>query len=189
MTTFHLKTALEVAAEFVARVPAPKFEGLKDLLIVKPLEQKWGVVFMAETAEGLTVHEGARIDDSDAHDAFLGVVVATGRGDRVAKIRCKACGADSQRIIDKLGGGRPGVAGKGFGKCGAYLPLHACRCDSREFEVTGYDYLPFETKRGDVIVMPRRPTAPGGEFELVLDGEKYVAFFEEQFAYSVVEAA
>lgn len=181
MTNFHVATALKSAAEFVARVPAPQFQGLKDLLIVKPLDQKYGIIFMAETAEGLTVHEGARADDSDAGDAFLGVVAATGRGDRVVKIRCKACGADSQRILDKILPTRPGVNdGRRYARC---------VCGGERWDVTGYDHLPFEVKRGDVIVMPRRPTAPGCEFELTLEGEKYVAFFEEQFAYSVVEAA
>ncbi len=44
-------------------------------------------------------------------------------------------------------------------------------------------------KRGDIVVCPRRPSSPGGEFELELEGEKYVAFFEEQFAYALMEPA
>jgi hypothetical protein len=179
MTNFHTDTAIRAAADFIARVPAPKFSGLKDMLIVKPLDQKYGMIVMPETAESLTVHEPGA-----GEDAFLGVVALTGRGDRAVRIRCDECGAESRRILDRLLPSRQGLHdGHSYGEC---------QCGSNKglaWTVIGYDRLPFEVKRGDVIVMPRRPTAPGGEFELELEGEKYVAFYEEQFAYAVVEAA
>lgn len=46
---------------------------------------------------------------------------------------------------------------------------------------------PMQTKVGDRVVFPRRPSMPGGEFELKIDGEMYVMFHEQQFCFAVIE--
>ncbi len=46
---------------------------------------------------------------------------------------------------------------------------------------------PLLTKVGDRVVFPRRPSAPGGDPDIIIDGEMYLIFHEEQFAYAVVK--
>jgi hypothetical protein len=44
------------------------------------------------------------------------------------------------------------------------------------------------TKVGDRVLFPRRPNTPGGEFSVMIEGEKYMMFNEEQSAFAVIEA-
>ncbi len=46
---------------------------------------------------------------------------------------------------------------------------------------------PMLTKVGDRVVYPRRPSMPGGEFSITIDGEMYVMFHEQQFAFAVID--
>ncbi len=176
MTNFHLDTALKTAAEFIARVPEPKFRPLKDLVVVKPLDQKYGIVLMASTVEGLTVQE-----PGDGNDAFLAVVVTTGIGDRLIHYRCLQCGAPEKRSYESLGEIRAGHGRyrRGLRECGS--------CGADSWEKTGESRIPMELKRGDVIACPRRPHGPAGEMQMALEGEEYIAFFEEQFAFAQIE--
>jgi hypothetical protein len=40
---------------------------------------------------------------------------------------------------------------------------------------------------GDRVVFPRRPSSPGGEFSVKIDGEMYMMFNEEQSALAVID--
>ncbi len=44
------------------------------------------------------------------------------------------------------------------------------------------------TKVGDRVLFPRRPSSPGGEFSVQIEGEMYILMHEEQSAFAVVEA-
>lgn len=46
---------------------------------------------------------------------------------------------------------------------------------------------PMLTKIGDRVVYPRRPSSPGGEFSVKIDGEMYLIFNEQQNAFAVIE--
>jgi hypothetical protein len=144
---------------------------LDDMILAKPLDTYSAVLFLPRC-------DAIRADrPGDSGDTFLAEVVAVGPGDRLIHGKCRSCGAEKRFLLNRRN--------SGFGECGA--------CGSREWEQTGESRVPMHTAPGDVILVPRRPTSRNGvevngDCALMLDGERYLLFNEEQFALAKVEA-
>jgi len=150
---------------------AVNFRPLGDMILVKPDH-------VADRIGSIVIPQGvlAGADrPGDYHDSFIGTVVATGPGDQLVILECKKCRKTRTRILNK----RNVRSGISVGKC---------ECGESASEMVATGHAPMEVKVGDRVVLPRRPSMPGGEYSLTLEGETYVMFHEQQFAYGVVEA-
>jgi co-chaperonin GroES (HSP10) len=148
------------------------FKPLNDLILVLPdplQTQSNGVVL----PQGV-LQPGDKAGDSS--DCFMGTVVAVGLGDRHApfeSLKCRVC--HKKRCFS--------VA----------MDSYVCECGP--FAAVPYEQArewnagrhPMLTKVGDRVVSPRRPSSPGGEFSVTLNGVLYVMFNEEQSAFAVIE--
>ncbi len=118
----------------------------------------------------------------DSRETFTGTVVAVGPGDRhkpwtsIKSNRCKVCDKPW-----KYSGG---------------LDAYFCGCTGHQRQMKSGSAVwqwnrgrhRMETKVGDRVVYPRRPSAPGGSDLVKIDGIGYAMFHEEQHAYAIVEA-
>jgi hypothetical protein len=95
-----------------------------------------------------------------SRDTFTGVVIAVGPGDK-----CKLCLGTGRRPIKDCAIPGPDTLMR--------------RCPKRH---------PMPVAVGDRVLYPRRPSAPGGLADIVIDGETLMIFHAQQSAYAVVEA-
>lgn len=157
------------------------FTPLNDMIVVKPDPEE------KKTASGLLFLPDGSMPGGHKpgsyRDTFVGAVVAVGRGDRhvqFEKLKCSACG--SHRYYEPR------------------LDGWVCNCaepdgfvSSEEVDKWNKGRYPMEVKVGDRVVYPRRPNSPAGTHEgngetgIVIDGEKYLIFNEEQSALAVIE--
>lgn len=145
------------------------------MILVKPdaIDDKIGLIHIPE---GI-LKSGEK--PGDYMEGFIGTIVATGPGDPLLTLKCGECGTHRKRIVQSSFGGTRTVY-KGMGKCG--------HCQSSAYTVTHRGHAAMETKIGDRVVFPRRPSSPGGEYSVDLEGEKYILMHEEQSAMAVLEA-
>lgn len=174
MNNYRHSEVFAAAAALVARVCPIPFTGLRDLVLVAAMDESYGNLILPQTAESLRLHQ-----PGEGADLFVGVVVATGRGDRLVTATCQACGTSRRKLLDRMGERRTGHGhGRGLG---------LCSCGVADWRILGTEYQPMVTKVGDVVLCPRRPSSPGGEFSLSIAGETYTAFFEEQSALAILD--
>jgi len=144
------------------------------MLLVKPdlMDDKLGSIY---TPEG-SLQAGDK--PGDYLDSFIGTVAATGPGDTIETLECKDCHARRKNVLrQKFSGSRATLKG-----------ASPCECGSHEYKVVRRGHVKMQVKTGDRVVFPRRPNSPGGEFSLIVDGEKYIMLHEEQSAYAVLSA-
>jgi co-chaperonin GroES (HSP10) len=131
-----------------------------------------GLIEIPETIEGKHSHQ-----PGDFQDSFIGEVVAVGPGDRRVHGNCLVCGAAKLLIVSQWRG--IGRGHGGFGLCGI--------CGGVAWRITGESRAPMECKVGDRVIYARRPSAPGGDSDIEIDGERFIIFHEEQWAFALLE--
>lgn len=142
---------------------------LRDMILVRPLLPRTGLVIVPDTTEGRTAFEAGEYRDS-----FEGIVIATGPGDVLLHGKCDGCGNERDLIpFERLGTEH---SGSSFGLCR--------RCGGVRWTLVSQGRTVLNTKVGDRILCPRRAGA-----EVVLDGERYLCFHEEQHALAILEEA
>lgn len=163
---------------------ALNFRPLHDMILVKPdhLDDKIGSIFVPMGALKAGDKPG------DYHDSFVGTVMAIGPGDRhkpMEAMRCRAC--HKKRNYDACTDSwQCGCAGHGASyRMRAFNVGPIYPGDSDKWNAGRYLMV---TKVGDRVLFPRRPNTPGGEFSVMIEGEKYMMFNEEQSAFAVIEA-
>lgn len=149
------------------------FQPLGDLILVRPLPWRDGLIEIPEIIEGKHSHQ-----PGDYQDSFVGEVVAVGPGDRLLHARCVTCGAEKALLACRAGGHPPSWRSASFG---------ACECGRRKWEFVTESRAPMECKVGDRVIYPRRPSAPGGGSDIEIDGERFLIFHEEQSAFAILE--
>jgi co-chaperonin GroES (HSP10) len=149
------------------------FQPLNDLLLVKPITtyNHGGRIFIPDTIEHRHSHK-----PGDWSDTFVGVVVATGPGDKLLHLKCGHCGHETKRLADRATLRE---------KRGLHA-FRACRCGKRDWAVIGESRMPMETKVGDKVVFARRPNTPGDIDGILIEGQRYLLFNEEQSALMVI---
>lgn len=151
----------------------PNFTPLRDLILVLPdaPPDKVGSIFIPGQAKQYGDQPGR------SEDGFTGTVVAVGPGDRhtpLLSIKCPVCAKPWKYV--------------------AICDASHCECSPMKWldqtHVNAWDAsrYPMQTKVGDRVVYPRRPTTPGGTELTMIDGVGYLMFAEEQFAYAIIEA-
>jgi len=173
------------------------FRPLNDMILVKPdlMDEKIGSIYIPQGALKAGDQPG------DYEDSFIGTVVATGPGDQTATLRCTSCGRERTILVVKSLKRRSAPAahpdesedGEQVAPSGGpgyrAISVRSCRCGKSETTFVRQGHAPMQTKVGDRVIFPRRPNSPGGEYSLVLDGEKYIMMHEEQFAFGILGAA
>jgi co-chaperonin GroES (HSP10) len=141
---------------------------LYDMLLVKPDPEP-------DTIGSIAIPQGvlkAGHEPGDSQDCFTGVIVAAGPGDQVVELECRACGVRrSQRITARFK---------------REISVGTCVCGESRAEIISQSRMPMDVQVGDRIAFPRRPTAPGGNCDVYLEGERYLMFHAEQFAFGVM---
>lgn len=150
---------------------------LDDRILVKPLTtlHQDSPIFIPATAEGRSAS-----DPGNANDTFIGEVVATGPGDRLLHLECAQCKAERRVLADR-------ADGRLRRRTAAFRP---CSCGAQNWLHVGESRVPTQVKVGDKVVFPRRPNTAAGDWDgILIDGERYLEFNEEQSALAVLESA
>jgi len=172
------------------------FKPLGDMILVKPdlIDDKIGSIFIPQ---GILK---AGDQPGDWEDGFIGTVVATGPGDQLVVLECTRCRKHRTRMVVKTMR-RSGVSAKrdesvdgedvapqSRGSMFAGITVGRCACGETRSTLVAQGHAEMQTKVGDRVVFPRRPTSPGGEFNITLEGVKYIMLHEQQFALAVITA-
>jgi hypothetical protein len=162
------------------------FQPLNDMVLVKPdpAQDKIGSIIVPEMAKTYGHQEGP------SEDCFIGTVVAVGPGDKHKPFHlviCPDCGS-RPTFIPRLN----------YFECGCMVPVavEVVRPPMQAFARRQYTLdqanewnegrYAMELKLGDRVAYPRRPSAPGGEYHVDIDGERYQLFHEQQFGFAIV---
>ncbi len=146
------------------------FQPLNDMVLVLPDP-------VQTESNGVILPQGvlqAGDKAGDSSDCFIGTVVAIGPGDRhrpVGSFVCSTCGT------------KPDLRwphGIYSCRCTVWYPAMQAAWNAGRH--------PMLIAVGDRVAFPRRPSMPGGEFSVKIEGVDYVMFHEEQFGFGVIEA-
>ena len=149
------------------------FQPLGDLILVKPLSEYNNYKGLLIIPDGDTKHASR---PGDWKNCFIGEVVATGPGDKLLHLKCGHCGHETTRLADRA---------TLRAKAGRHA-FRACDCGNHDWAVLKETRMPMETKVGDKVVFPRRPNTPGDIDGILIEGERYLLFNEEQSALMVI---
>jgi hypothetical protein len=144
-----------------------------DFLLVKPITtyNHGGRILIPDTIAHKHAH-----NPGDWSDTFIGVVVATGPGDRLLHLKCGHCGHETKRLADRAT----------LRTAKNRHAFRVCPCGKQDWAVIGESRMPMETKVGDRVVFARRPNTPGDVDGILIEGERYLLFNEEQSALMVI---
>lgn len=147
------------------------FTPLHDMILVKPdpVPEKIGSIHVPQGAIKASDQPG------NFHDTGIGSVVAIGLGDKRKQFETTCC--PDCHVIWEFDPG---------------LDVYLCDCEGRWVasavaEEWNRSRHPMLVQVGDRVVFPRRPSSPGGEFSVKIDGEMYMMFNEEQSALAVID--
>ena len=149
------------------------FQPLGDLILVREVSTIHdGLIQVPESVEGKYSHQ-----PGDYQDGFIGEVVAVGPGDRLLYAQCRGCHGIQSRVLDRYRR-KQGHFG-GFGACPS--------CQTSDWELVGESRLAMQCQVGDRVIYPRRPSSPGGDSDIKINGERFLMFHEEQWAFALLE--